>query len=160
MEIKGWKYDFESLPSWGDRYFALDDVLYENAQQDIAVLLYSICEVRMCYYVGNLAILKNKQKPELILNAKVKAFTNTKIMFSEGGSLAFVQSSHWSEGWPIFIFNFSNRTFSCVDRVSKNMNFTIRELEENVFLIDEARIEINQLEWLDFEEVDAFILAK
>ena len=169
MDISGWNYNFEHLPYWDQR--KIDpyayDALYENKQLDIAVLIYSICEIRMCYYVGFLAIFKNKQKPELIMNITGWTFKDSPIVFSADGKFAFIHFDWWSDGWPILIFDFINYTFSYFYANTEGLNFTINELKKNEFSVvhsivglsetsSEVKIELEKLEWMHFRDIDSF----
>lgn len=70
MNTTDWKYDFASLPRWDTRekFPFVDDEFFELPQSNTLCCLYSIVEASMLNYVGFLAILKNKDNPELILN--------------------------------------------------------------------------------------------
>lgn len=79
MRTTDWKFDFSSLPYWNNRETLWDayDEFYEIASSNLLCCLYSIAEVRMLDYRGFLAILRNKNDPELILNISEYTFTQT-----------------------------------------------------------------------------------
>ena len=177
MTINGWSYDFPSLPQWNlrDEIPYVSDALYENAQQDIAFLMYSIVEYRMGCYAGHLVVLRNKKKPEAFLQVEKAAFSNSEVVFSMDGKLAFVKSAIWDGGWPVFVFDLSTQRFACVKTTTNNISFTVKEIEQNDFaLVADAwqmqhdasgllkklhgtRIETAALTWLPFSEMDAFV---
>jgi len=176
MNINGWNYDFDSLPDWDVRDWVpyVTDLLFENPQRDTAFLIYSIVEYRMCAYAGKLAIFRNKKKPELFLRVEKSSFSNSEVTFSLDGRFAFVQSSVWDGGWPIFIFDLVAKKFSYFETVTDNICFTVREIEYSTFAIvadewqmkDEphgllrklhgTRIEMNALKWMPFADIDSF----
>ncbi|MDR1196291.1 MAG: hypothetical protein LBL00_07445 [Endomicrobium sp.] len=152
MNINGWDYNFKSLPYWDNRekFPYVYDLLFENEQADIAFLIYSITEVTMCYYVGFLAIFKNKEKPELLLNATKGGFLNEKVIFSIENRFAFVKSAIYiKKGWPIFIFDLLNRQFACLKIIPNSKNDLMGR-------INETKIEIDKLKWMPFERLDSF----
>ena len=65
-----WNFDFSSLPRWDvrDRIPFVYDRFYPLSECDALCCIYSIAEVRMGCYQGFLAILKNKEKPELYVH--------------------------------------------------------------------------------------------
>ena len=67
MKTTDWEYDFASLPRWDNRERIpyVYDEYYALPQSDTLCCLYSICEASMLNYLGFLAILKNKENPEL-----------------------------------------------------------------------------------------------
>jgi hypothetical protein len=146
--------NFESLPYWKNREKIpyVYDLLFENKQIDIAFLSYSIAEVTMCYYVGFLAIFKNKEKPELLLNATKGSFSNEKVVFSTDNKFVFVKSAVYTKkGCPIFIFDLLNKNFACL-KIIQNINNNTMEK------INETKIEIDNLKWMPFEQFDSFSL--
>lgn len=71
MNIKGWDIDIEALPGPRRREWPpLSDELYPNPSGGLAALVYSIAEIRMMWYVGLLAVFKNRSDPVCVLNPK------------------------------------------------------------------------------------------
>lgn len=70
MNISGWNYDFETLPHFENRKDGeyTEDMLYESPDGSFCVVNYSVKEVRSGDFRGFLAILKNKETPEKVLN--------------------------------------------------------------------------------------------
>ena len=69
--IKGWTIDLKALygACWGDRKkFGLIEDLYESADGSVAALLYGISEIGVSKSVGSLAVLRHKEKPELLFD--------------------------------------------------------------------------------------------
>lgn len=172
-----WNYDFQSLPVWDvrDKNPYVYDLLFENTKMDLAFLIYSILEYRMLAYAGFLAILRNKDKPELLFRTAKPVFGNTAVIFSRDGKLAFVRSSMWNGGWPIFVFDLYTQRFACVRTVIKNPCFIVKEFEQNEFVIvadgwqvehddndsglkelDGTTIETDTLQWLPLSDFDSF----
>lgn len=170
-----WNYDFTSLPHWDvrDKIPYVYDLLFENGPMDLAFLIYSIVEYRMCSYAGYLAILQNKKKPELMFWTEKPVFSNAEVMFSRDGQLAFAQSAFWNDGgWPIYVFDLPNRRFARFKTITKNICYTVKEIEPNEFVIvadewqmrnDEllqkingTKIEIKALKWRPLGNIDSF----
>ena len=178
MEINGWEYDYTHLPHWKlrEKFHSAFDMMCENEQMDTAVLIYSIVETRMCYQEGFLLILKNKETPKIILNVTEGAFLYDKIVFSLSGRFAFIISSLYDKGWPVFIFDLLAQRFSCFQVVTNNISFSIEEVNETLFAIiadkwqmehddssllrelNGTQIVIDKLKWLPFERIDSFCL--
>lgn len=177
MNINDWNYDFESLPYWdlrNKKLYTSDDKIYENSQLDTAFLIYSISEYRMGWYAGFLAILKNKMKPELILRCESCFFSNSEIIFSKDGNLAFVKGGFWADGWPIFIFDLKIQKFAYYTAITEICGFTVTEDEFANFVIVADKwameqetsgllkklngtiIKIKSLKWKPFKNIDSF----
>ena len=173
--INEWNFNFESLPYWDNRntHWNARDMLYENEQMDMAFVVYSIIETRMCFYEGFLAVLKNKQKPELLLNVTTGTFTERKVVFSSDGKFAFMQSALWDKGWPVFVFDLSTQQFACFKTVTTNLSFSVEEIDNSFIItadkwqmehdsnsglraLDGTEIETNKLKWFPFEEINSF----
>jgi hypothetical protein len=97
-EIRGWQLDLRALygSSWPDRArFHLSEWLAEAPGRDVAVLLYAIGEVGMSKQIGKLAVLRNKARPEIVLQPSEETFwfegiDDDPIRFDEKQPLAFV----------------------------------------------------------------------
>ena len=70
-KIKGWAVDLKALygSRWSDRKkFGLLEGLWESSDGSVAALLYAISEIGVSKSVGSLAVLRHKEKPELVLD--------------------------------------------------------------------------------------------
>ena len=173
MNINGWDYPFESLPNWDRRntlYNAYGyDRLYENKQMNMAVLLYSVAEVSMCYCAGFLAIFRNKNAPKLVLQVK-HSFYEKDVMFSSDAKYAFAIPGRYTQG--IFIFDLEKETFAFFNIISSSIQMCVKEIGGNKFIItfDESqmrnseknkklhgtKIDIDLLKWHPFKQIDSF----
>ena len=85
-----WKYDFSSLPHWDKHNLAYTyDNFNELKKTDTLCCLYSIVEARMMYYIGHLAILKNKQNPELYFNI-TNIYFKPYVFYNKNENLLFL----------------------------------------------------------------------
>ena len=69
--LKGWAIDLKAVyrNRWNDKAkFHLSEDLWESPDKTFASLLYGIMEVGVSKEVGRLAVFRNKEKPEMILN--------------------------------------------------------------------------------------------
>jgi len=177
MNIDGWEYPYETLQRWNwinrDDYHAYD-LLFENEQSSVAILIYSVIETRMSSYEGFLAILRDKDNPQLILQTKC-FFKDKDVIFSSDGRFALATASVWNQGWPIIIFDLVNQRFSSFVARTNDSSFYLKENRKNEeFIIlareeqqakrtddslkklDGTKIRINELKWRPFGEVEAF----
>ena len=96
MQTTDWSFDFASLPRWDNRekWFYTYDAFYEVPGKDMLCCIYSVAEVSMLNYEGFLAILRNKEKPELVLNPADICFC---VNFSQSadGRFLFLQPSFY-----------------------------------------------------------------
>ncbi|MDV3426515.1 MAG: hypothetical protein LIR50_04920 [Bacillota bacterium] len=176
MEIQGWNIDIDSLPGPNrEEWPWMQDKLFENKQGDTACLIYSIAEVRMCWYAGRLAILQNKSKPEVILNPE-KVFVNglnDMVQYSTDGKYIYIKiMAYLSKGnkleIPICIINLNERVFSFIGIIN-GCHYTIDDLggekiklKDNYFdqsfePKDGKIINLLNLEWFNILEIDRFI---
>lgn len=172
-----WKFDFSSLPKWDvrERIPFVYDKFYHLSQSDTLCCIYSIAEVRMGWHQGFLAILKNKEKPELVLNINKKMSFSDNFSASKNGNLVFLLS-HFADktaggiGSMILIIDIVSEKFSYLRINNYNPCYKIVELGDGVFGIesDEMQritdkrldgfsktiIDLSCLDWLDFNEID------
>ena len=170
MKTTNWAYDFASLPRWNNREQNswIYDEFYEIPQSDTLCCLYSICEVSMGNDQGFLAILKNKQKPELVLN--IADGFNFCVNFSanSAGNLIFLQPSIYDRSSnrllrPILILDLQKNCFSYVPTENYSPAYRIVEKSASVFQVQAnerqrnntkqlaalhgTKIQIPKLEW-------------
>ena len=147
MTTTDWKYDFTSLPHWDNRekYPYIWDKFFEIPQSDTLCCLYSIQEVTMMNCLGFLAILKNKEKPELILNVAEGFTFCVNFSASDDGNLLFLQPSFYFRDTnrcirPVLILDIQNNRFSFIRTdnfcpiykvVQKNANLFVVEADES-----------------------------
>ncbi|MCL1883012.1 MAG: hypothetical protein FWF81_04570 [Defluviitaleaceae bacterium] len=180
MMINGWDFDYESLPHWQhqEEWTVQEGRMYsyvfcENKVHDIAFLVYSICEARMGWYCGFLAVLKNKQSPELFLNVTNGTFTQGKVFFSADGNFAFIKSSVPDGGLPIFIFDLPANKFACYKPKARNSCYWVEEIGGKFIIVADkwqmendkksglkklngTEIKLKKLKWFPSQDLDSF----
>lgn len=143
MKTTDWNYDFPSLPRWDNRekmpwaydeYFALP-------QSDLLCCLYAIREVSMLNYQGFLAILRNKEKPELVLNVTEEFNFCVNFSASADGNLIFLQPSIYDRLTnrclrPVLILDIRNNRFSYVKTKNYCPSYQVIQTTATVFVID------------------------
>jgi len=148
-------------------------MLYENHDCDMACLLYGIREVRMCHEVGNLAIFKNKMKPELIFAHSSMMYPPNGVFFDTITNNKFIFCKVYiSSIQSIFILNILKSKFSFYDVDTPNPCYNIKQniTGDLYFEVDEYQaindtkldkmknltIALNSLEWLGFDQLIQF----
>ena len=123
MRYTDWQFDFASLPRWGNRariHFVFDEY-YEVPEKDLLCCIYSVAEVSMLNYQGFLAILRNKQKPELVLSVTDILFC-VNFSHSEDGKLLFLKASLYSSEkgcrQPVLMLDMEKDRFSYIKNES------------------------------------------
>lgn len=174
MRTTDWNYDFSSLPFWENREklpFVYDEY-YEIPQTDMLCCLYSIDEVRMLDYRGFLAILKNKEEPELVLNIArevvsgvVKGYNFSVAFFaSEDGKLIFLQPCVYNhkqerQAFPILILDITRNLFSYAVPKNAQLVEKISQNSSSVFTVDfyntkrSKKIRTRWLKWYPLEQL-------
>ena len=172
-----WNFDFSSLPRWDNRNripFVYDKFHYVP-QTDVLCCIYSIAEVRMGWYNGFLAVLKNKETPELIINITEGINFCDNFSVNKQGNLLFFMLSIYNKtnsavSCPIFIVDLANKKFAFYSTENYNPCYKIKEISDCIFCIeaDEAQrktseklneltkqhIDLNSLEWFDFSNLN------
>lgn len=141
MRTTDWKFDFASLPRWDnrERIFYVYDEFYEVPEKDMLVCLYSVAEVSMMNYEGFLAILRNKENPELVLNPTDICFC---VNFSQSadGRFLFLQPSFYfrERGYrrPVLILDMEKDRFALVRTRNSCPDYRVVEKKPNVFVIE------------------------
>ena len=178
MRTTDWKFDFSSLPRW-DNCNGIPNVydeFFDIPQSDTLCCIYSIAEVSMCNYLGFLAIIKTKEKPQLFLNITEGISFCPNISVSTDGNLIFLQPSIYDKDTnvvkrPILIIDISKRVFSYLITDNLNSCYKIMELHKNVFKIEadeyqkkenkslkslsKKKIRTNYLKWHDLAELNS-----
>lgn len=142
MKTTDWKYDFSTLPHWDNRekiHYAYDEY-YEIPQSDTLCCLYSICEASMLNYLGFLAILKNKETPELILNLAEFPFC-VNFSASDDGNLIFLQPSIYDQRTnrclrPVLILDIQKNRFAYIKTDNYCPIYQVLQTKANVFVIE------------------------
>lgn len=178
MKTTDWKFDFSSLPHWDNRNSIpyVYDEFFDIPQSDTLCCIYSIAEVSMSNYLGFLAIIKNKEKPELFLNITEGINFCPNISVNPDGNLIFLQASIYNKDThaikrPILIIDISKQVFSYVSTDNYNPCYEVVELKKNVFRIKadadqkksdkrlnelcKKKIRINRLTWHDLSELSS-----
>lgn len=90
MNISSWEYDFPSLPHWDEHEKSPDvtDALFESPDGSFCILNYSILESEAANNLGSVAVLKNKQSPELVLCAEKLKFPIAEPFFARSSHTA------------------------------------------------------------------------
>lgn len=121
MRTTDWEFDFASLPRWDirERIPFVYDEFFEVPGKDMLCCIYSVAEVSMMNYEGFLAILRNKQKPELVLNVTDISFC-VNFSHSKDGNLLFLQPSFYSpeKGYrrPVMILDMEKGRYSYIKK--------------------------------------------
>ena len=143
MKTTDWKYDFSSLPRWDNRERIpyVYDAFFELPQSDTLCCLYSICEASMLNYLGFLAILKNKENPELVLNITEEFAFCDNVSVSDDGNLIFLQPSIYDKDTnccprPVLILDIKNNLFSFLKTVNYSPLYKVVQKKANVFVIE------------------------
>lgn len=153
MKTTDWKYDFPSLPRWDNRekFPWVYDEFYELSQSDTLCCLYSVAEASMLNYVGFLAIFRNKEKPELVLNVTDFPFC-VNFSASEDGNLLFLQPSIYDRDTnrrlrPVLILDIQKNRFSYIKTANYCPGYQVIQKKANVFVVeaDDQRKTIPQL---------------
>ena len=176
MKTTDWKFDFSSLPRWNNRESIpyVYDEFFEISQNDTLCCIYSIAEVSMCNNLGFLAIVKNKEKPELFLNISEGFCFYPKVFVSKDGNLIFLQPSIFNQHTntaviPSLIIDLSKHAFAYFEFDNHTPYFEIVEVKRNIFkIVDEPqqnkirkrlrsligrKIRINSLKWYDISKL-------
>ena len=172
-----WKFDFSSLPRWDtrDRIPFIYDKFYPVPQRDILCCIYSIAEVTMGRYIGFLAILKNKNDPELLLNITENMCFQDYFFVSNNKNLLFFRLSVSDKSTgalkdPMLIIDIEKGKFSYYDTHCTSSCYTLTEINESLFAfeVDEARrknnedlnaladktIDLKALKWYNLNKID------
>lgn len=173
MNTTDWKYDFSSLPLWDlhqQRREAYDR-FYELPQSDTLICIYSICEATMCNDLGRLAVLRNKQDPQLMAQCSYPFRVN--FSASNDGNLIFLSPQIYDRAsnrskYPILILDIPNRRFSMkmincpcpgfqVLQVKPRL-FTIRtdpsQHDKQLQKLNGRHIRLSLRKWYDFSRLD------
>lgn len=158
-----WKFDFSSLPHWDNRKTIpyVFDRFYHIPQSDTLCCIYSIAEVGMCRYMGFLAILKNKEKPELILNIADGINFYRNFFVNKKGNIIFLQPFIYNRATkksscPIMVLDIAEGKYAYYATDNGNPCYNIVELSEWVFGIeaDEVQKRNKELERLTKQKID------
>ncbi len=143
MRTTDWKFDFSSLPHWDvrDRIPYIYDDFLEIPQSDTLCCIYSVCEASMCNYIGFLAILRNKNAPELFLNIADRFNFCDNISVSTDGNLIFLQPSVYNEAKntvrrPVLIIDIGKGAFAYFDTDNHNPDYKVIEVGGGIFKIE------------------------
>lgn len=155
MKTTDWKYDFASLPRWDnrERFPCVYDEYYEISQSDTLCCLYSICEVGMLNYLGFLAILKNKEKPELVLNLTEEFTFCVNFSVSQDGTLIFLQPNIYDRTTnrcfrPVLILDIRNKRFSYLKMANHCPAYKVTQKKARVFVIEADEYQRNGIKQL------------
>ena len=143
MKTTGWNYDFASLPHWENRRKdpLIYDAFFEIPQSDTLCCLYSIAEVSMLNYQGFLAIFRNKENPELVLNVAEGFTFGVNFSASADGNLIFLQPSIYDRDTnrcvrPILILDIQNDRFSYLRTTNYCPAYKVIQRKPHVFAIE------------------------
>lgn len=142
MRTTDWNFDFASLPRWDNRErmpFVYDE-FFEVPGKDMLCCIYSVAEVSMLNYLGFLAILRNKEKPELVLNVADFMFC-VNFSHSEDGKLLFLQPSLYFRETghirrPVLVLDMEKDRFTLVKTKNYCPDYRVEERKPNVFVIE------------------------
>lgn len=175
LTTTGWNFDFSSLPLWDNRkVLGVYDQFFEIPQSDTLCCLYSICEVSMCSYRGFLAVLRNRESPQLVLSSKVNFCVNFSV--NSEGNLIFLQPHLYNcvtnqINCPILILDIEKNQFSYLRTDNCCPEYKVVEQEKSVFVIEAdeyqrkhnkelqalhgMKIHTNGLKWTDMNKLDS-----
>ena len=143
MKTTDWKFDFTSLPRWDnrERNAWVYDEYFEIPQSDTLCCLYSIVEVSMLNYLGFLAILRNKENPELVLNIADGFNFCVNFSVSDDGNLIFLQPSIYDQNTnryirPVLILDIQNNRFSFLKTANYCPEYKVIQKKAHVFIIE------------------------
>jgi hypothetical protein len=143
MKITGWKYDFSSLPRWDNREKSpwVYDEFFELPESDTLCCLYAINEVSMLNDQGFLAILKNKENPELVLNLWEGFTFCVNFSANRDGNLIFLQPNlfdHAAGGCvrPVLILDIPNKRFAYVKTANRSPAYKVIQKSKTVFVVE------------------------
>ena len=155
MKTTDWKFDFSSLPHWDNREKLpwVYDEYFEIPQSDMLCCLYSIAEVSMLNYQGFLAVLKNKENPELVLNLADAFPFCVNFSASADGNLLFLQPSLYDRDTnrcvrPVLILDIRNNRFSYLKTDNYCPAYQVVQKKPHLFVIEadaSQRKDIRQL---------------
>jgi len=142
VKTTDWKYDFASLPHWDNRekFPFVYDSYFEIPESDTLCCLYAITEVSMQNYLGFLAILRNKDHPELVLNVAEEFSFCVNFSVSQDGNLIFLQPSIYNQRTarcvrPILILDIQKNRFAYIKSDNHNPCYTVIQKTANVFVV-------------------------
>ncbi len=137
-----WNFDFKSLPEYDrrERIPYVYDKFYPLPKNDMLLCLYSITEATMLNYVGNLAVLKNKASPELILNIWNGIDFTDNFSASNDENIVFLQASVYDKAAqkihrPIIIFDFEQNRFAIFKTENTDPCYTVMQIGDDVFKV-------------------------
>ena len=141
LTVTDWNYDFSSLPLWDNRkkLWGVFDQFFEIPQSDTLCCLYSIYEASMCSYLGFLAVLRNKEAPQLVLSSKINFCVNFSV--NSEGNLIFLQPYLYDRATnqskcPILILDIEKNRFSYVRTDNRCPGYKVVEQKKSVFIIE------------------------
>lgn len=148
-KITDWKYDFKSLPKWdlhSQNY--IYDFFIESKKSNTLFCVYSVNEARMMYYIGWLAILKNKEDPQLVITTKDNIFFSPISYFDDDGDFLFLvyRTNSHDEAYkePVVIFDISKEKFAWFETSGLGGLYEIYKKSEDVFEIKHEGFTINR----------------
>ena len=151
-----WKFDFSSLPHWNNRNTIpfVYDKFYSSPRNDILCCIYSIAEVRMGWYTGFLAILKNKEHPELMLNIAEDMTFCDNFSSNKNDDILFLQPSIYNKenntvNCPILIIDLTQKKFACYSTDNYNPCYKVIEISDTVFGIEAGETQVKTDERLN-----------
>ena len=170
-----WNYDFPSLPHWNNRdeLCGVEDRFFEIPQSDTLCCLYSIYEVTMCSNLGFLAVLKNKEDPQLVLSSRINF--SVKFSASADGNFIFLHPHLFDRATnesqcPLLILDIKKNRFSYIRTPNRCLGYRVIEKKKSLFAIevdeyqrknDKAlkafhgkKIRTNWLKWHDLQKLD------
>lgn len=143
MKTTDWTFDFAALPRWDNRKADpwIYDEYFEIPQSDTLCCLYAISEVSMLNYQGFLAVFRNKENPELILNIADGYAFCVNFSVSDDGSLIFLQPSIYDPGAkrclrPVLILDIPNNRFACRKTENYCPAYQVIQKKANLFVIE------------------------
>lgn len=178
FDNKGWEIPFLNLPTpirGVSPYIFLQDKLFESSDKEYACFFYTITEYRMGFYIGLIAIFKNKDNPTLIVSPINQWFDyqgEDSIYFFD--KFIFVRKLAYNKneeisGTPFVIFDLDKNRFGFIDFDWSSIYYSIQKVSGTVFefypddlnelnrlTITRAheRFDVSAIKYCSFDQVD------
>lgn len=135
VNVQGWEIDKDALPKWSDEKHGTYPhyQMFESPGEQVACLIYSILEVRMCDYRGFCAVYQDKHAPELILPIRFMNFY-PQVDFSADGNLIFLKACYRVKRF-LLILNVAQKAYAIVHFSPPDMGYRIQEKDEGIFML-------------------------
>lgn len=160
----GWEFDYNSLPYFTecrDFPFRTDD-FFESGDGRYLCLIYSICELRMCSYLGKLAIFENKSSPELLFEVPKIAVPKQTPLFNSANDTLFLMVEIYNKEekktyYPFLSIDLKKKEFAIIPYPTASHWAKISQQSEDEFLIEPQNIavKLSDLKYYPIEKINS-----